>query len=162
MKSLCVLVCVMLLSLSAFTQEIQEQSFVVNIEVPVRVYKGDTFAGDLKIDDFEVFEDLGAAFAVGVAAEDPHVAVGVLLHEFGQDPAGGDAREVGGPVVVGDAAVVPAGSAERWDVGQHQDVLIVLQRCREDAAEVLGGFVAEGLELLLQLFGQNQRRREAA
>jgi hypothetical protein len=43
--------------LSVFTQEIQEQSFVVNIEVPVRVYKGDQFAGDLNIDDFEVFED---------------------------------------------------------------------------------------------------------
>jgi hypothetical protein len=46
-----------LLSFSVFSQEIQEQSFVVNIEVPVRVYKGDTFVGDLSIDDFEVLED---------------------------------------------------------------------------------------------------------
>jgi len=30
---------------------------VINIEVPVRVFKGDTFVGDLSIDDFEVFED---------------------------------------------------------------------------------------------------------
>jgi len=29
----------------------------VNIEVPVRVFKGDTFVEDLSIDDFEVFED---------------------------------------------------------------------------------------------------------
>jgi hypothetical protein len=57
MKNLCLLVCIVLLSFSVFSQEIQEQSFVVNIEVPVRVYKGDTFVGDLSIDDFEVLED---------------------------------------------------------------------------------------------------------
>ena len=57
MKKLCVLMCLVLLIISAFSQEIQEQSFVVNIEVPVRVFRGDTFAGDLSIDDFEVLED---------------------------------------------------------------------------------------------------------
>ena len=57
MKKLCVLMCLVLPIISAFSQEIQEQSFVVNIEVPVRVFRGDTFAGDLSIDDFEVLED---------------------------------------------------------------------------------------------------------
>ena len=57
MKKLCVLICVVFLIISAFSQEIQEESFVVNIEVPVRVYKGETFTEDLSIDDFEVLED---------------------------------------------------------------------------------------------------------
>ncbi len=57
MKKLCVFIFCMLLSLSVFPQEIQEESMVVNIEVPVRVYRGDTFVGDLSINDFEVFED---------------------------------------------------------------------------------------------------------
>lgn len=51
------LICILSLNFSVFSQEIQEQSFVVNIEVPVRVYKGDTFVGDLSINDFEVLED---------------------------------------------------------------------------------------------------------
>jgi VWFA-related protein len=50
-------VCVFLLSFSLFSQDIQEQSFVVNIEVPVRVFSGDSFVQDLSIDDFEVLED---------------------------------------------------------------------------------------------------------
>lgn len=50
-------ICIVLLSFSVFSQEIQEESFVVNIEVPVRVYKGATFVEDLSIDDFEVLED---------------------------------------------------------------------------------------------------------
>lgn len=38
-------------------QEIQETAISVNIEVPVRVYKGNNFVNDLTIDDFEVYED---------------------------------------------------------------------------------------------------------
>lgn len=38
-------------------QEIQEEAIAINIEVPVRVYKGDTFVDDLKIEDFEIYED---------------------------------------------------------------------------------------------------------
>ncbi len=37
-------------------QEIQEEAIVINIEVPVRVFKGDTFIDNLIIDDFEVYE----------------------------------------------------------------------------------------------------------
>ncbi|MEE8605801.1 MAG: hypothetical protein V3S65_10515 [Candidatus Aminicenantaceae bacterium] len=57
MKKIFLLICILSLNFSVFSQEIQEQSFVVNIEVPVRVYKGGTFVGDLSIDDFEVLED---------------------------------------------------------------------------------------------------------
>lgn len=57
MKKTYVVICILLLSFSVFSQEIQEESIVINIEVPVRVFKGDAFVGDLSIDDFEVFED---------------------------------------------------------------------------------------------------------
>jgi VWFA-related protein len=40
-----------------FSQELRHDVTVVNISVPVRVYKGDQFVDDLKIDDFEVYED---------------------------------------------------------------------------------------------------------
>jgi hypothetical protein len=38
-------------------QEIQEEAIAINIEVPVRVYKGNTFIDNLTIEDFEVYED---------------------------------------------------------------------------------------------------------
>ena len=38
-------------------QILQEKSLVVNIEVPTRVYHGDTFVENLKISDFQIFED---------------------------------------------------------------------------------------------------------
>jgi VWFA-related protein len=57
MKNLYLYGCILLLSFSVFSQEIQEESFVVNIEVPVRVFSGDSFVQDLSIDDFEVLED---------------------------------------------------------------------------------------------------------
>ncbi len=57
MKKACLFLCAVLMGISVFPQELQEESFVVNIEVPVRVFKGDTFVDDLSIDDFEVFED---------------------------------------------------------------------------------------------------------
>ncbi|MCX7975201.1 MAG: hypothetical protein N3B16_12010 [Candidatus Aminicenantes bacterium] len=38
-------------------QRIQEESIVINVEVPVRVFKGSQFVDDLKLNDFEVTED---------------------------------------------------------------------------------------------------------
>jgi len=38
-------------------QEIQETAISVNIEVPVRVYKGNDFVNDLSIAEFEIYED---------------------------------------------------------------------------------------------------------
>ena len=40
-----------------FAQEIQHETIVVNIEVPVRVFDGGKFVENLTIDDFEVYED---------------------------------------------------------------------------------------------------------
>jgi VWFA-related protein len=38
-------------------QEIQEEAMAINIEIPVRVFKGNNFIDDLNIEDFEVYED---------------------------------------------------------------------------------------------------------
>ncbi len=46
-----------LLGLSLTAQELQHESVVVNIEIPVRVFKGDKFIDNLSIDDFELYED---------------------------------------------------------------------------------------------------------
>jgi VWFA-related protein len=45
------------LASTLFTQQESHDVSVINIEVPVRVFKGDTFVDNLTIDDFEVFED---------------------------------------------------------------------------------------------------------
>jgi len=42
---------------SVFPQQIAEESLVVNIEVPVRVYNDNLFVDDLIIDDFKIYED---------------------------------------------------------------------------------------------------------
>jgi VWFA-related protein len=39
------------------TQRIQHEAVSINIEIPVRVFSGDTFVDDLTIDDFEIYED---------------------------------------------------------------------------------------------------------
>ena len=38
-------------------QDIQHEAIAINIEVPVRVFKGDTFIDNLKINDFELYEE---------------------------------------------------------------------------------------------------------
>jgi VWFA-related protein len=45
------------ISFLLFPQEITHDVKVVNIEVPVRVFKGDEFVDDLTLKDFEVYED---------------------------------------------------------------------------------------------------------
>lgn len=45
------------LSLVLFAQELTHESLVINIEIPVRVFKGSTFVDNLTIEDFEVYED---------------------------------------------------------------------------------------------------------
>jgi hypothetical protein len=58
MRKLAFLIPVIVLSLYTFSQEIfVKESLVINIEVPVRVFKNNIFVEDLTIDDFEVLED---------------------------------------------------------------------------------------------------------
>jgi len=48
---------IFVLGLSLFAQEITHETLVINIEVPVRVFKGGQFIDNLTIDDFEIYED---------------------------------------------------------------------------------------------------------
>ena len=57
MKKIVLLSVSVLLSLSLFAQQVAEESIVINIEVPVRVFQGDAFVDSLTIKDFEVLED---------------------------------------------------------------------------------------------------------
>lgn len=62
MKKTLLLAILIFLCLSLFSQQESQQSFieqslVVNVEVPVRVFKGSTFIDNLTMKDFEVFED---------------------------------------------------------------------------------------------------------
>jgi VWFA-related protein len=51
------IIAVMTLCLALFAQEPSHDVSVINIEVPVRVFKGSTFVDNLTINDFEVYED---------------------------------------------------------------------------------------------------------
>jgi len=57
MKKIILLAVPVILSLSLFAQQVAEESIVINIEVPVRVFQGDEFVDSLTIKDFEVLED---------------------------------------------------------------------------------------------------------
>ena len=57
MKKHTIILAILVLGLTLFAQEIKQEAVAINIEVPVRVYKGDNFVDDLTINDFEVYED---------------------------------------------------------------------------------------------------------
>jgi len=58
LKKIFIFVFVMISSYASFPQQsFIEQSLVINVEVPVRVYKGNTFINDLSIKDFQLFDD---------------------------------------------------------------------------------------------------------
>ncbi len=57
MKKFIPVLAALILSLALLAQEIQHETIVVNIEVPVRVFDGGQFVENLTIDDFEVYED---------------------------------------------------------------------------------------------------------
>ncbi len=57
MKKHILLIGILALGLAIPAQEIQHETIAINIEVPVRVFKGGKFVDNLTIDDFEVYED---------------------------------------------------------------------------------------------------------
>ncbi|MGD2246204.1 MAG: hypothetical protein PVI11_06635 [Candidatus Aminicenantes bacterium] len=57
MKKLPIIVSLIIVSVVLIAQEIQHEAVAINIEVSVRVFKGDTFIDNLTIEDFEVYED---------------------------------------------------------------------------------------------------------
>ncbi len=57
MKKIVLIVSIVVLAAILFSQELQYEAVAINIEVPVRVFKGDVFVDDLALDDFELYED---------------------------------------------------------------------------------------------------------
>ncbi|MCK4819678.1 hypothetical protein KA005_28185, partial [bacterium] len=57
MKKLFLAMGILAICITSISQEIQHDAVAINIEVPVRVFKGATFIDNLTIDDFEVYED---------------------------------------------------------------------------------------------------------
>ncbi len=57
MKKHTIILAILVLGLALVAQEIQQQAVAINIEVPVRVFKGKTFIDNLTIDDFEIYEE---------------------------------------------------------------------------------------------------------
>jgi hypothetical protein len=57
MKKSITLLGVFILSFTLLAQEVSHETLVINIEVPVRVFKGSRFIDNLTIDDFEVYEN---------------------------------------------------------------------------------------------------------
>jgi VWFA-related protein len=57
MKKHILVIGILVLGLTILAQEIQHETIAINIEVPVRVYKGDNFVDNLTIDDFEILEE---------------------------------------------------------------------------------------------------------
>ncbi len=57
MKKLFLAIGILVICITSVSQEIQHEAVAINIEVPVRVFKGDTFIDNLTINDFELHED---------------------------------------------------------------------------------------------------------
>ena len=57
MKKPILIIGILFLSLATLAQEISHDVSVINIEVPVRVFKGSKFINNLTINDFEIYEE---------------------------------------------------------------------------------------------------------
>ena len=57
MKKLFLAMGILAICITSISQDIQHEAVAVNIEVPVRVFKGDTFIDNLTMDDFELYEE---------------------------------------------------------------------------------------------------------
>ena len=57
MKNLLLEIGIITICITSISQEIQHEAVAINIEVPVRVFKGDMFIDNLTIDDFELYEN---------------------------------------------------------------------------------------------------------
>jgi VWFA-related protein len=57
MKKIIPALVIVCLAWASAAQDLQHEVTTLNIEVPVRVFQGDTFVSDLTLEDFEIFED---------------------------------------------------------------------------------------------------------
>ena len=57
MRNLIHIIGAIVLGLGVAAQELQHEVVAINVEVPIRVFRGNTFVDNLTINDFEVYED---------------------------------------------------------------------------------------------------------
>ena len=57
MKKLFFFAALLIVGVSLFSQQVSKETFVINVEVPVRVFKGSQFIDNLSLNDFEIFEN---------------------------------------------------------------------------------------------------------
>ncbi len=57
MKKQILIILIAALCFTFSSYQIQEERLVINVEIPVRVFEGNTFVDNLTIEDFEVYED---------------------------------------------------------------------------------------------------------
>ena len=57
LKKYCLFISCVILVMSASSQDVKEESVVINVEVPVRVYQGNIFISHLTKNDFELYEN---------------------------------------------------------------------------------------------------------
>jgi len=57
MRNLMIFLIILFLSLPVICQDVQEESLVINVEVPVRIFRDGNFVDTLSINDFEIYEN---------------------------------------------------------------------------------------------------------
>ena len=91
MKNFLLIAGFFIFGLILFSQELQYDAIAINIEVPVRVFKGDRFIDNLTIDDFEVYEEgklqkIEAVYLIkktGIAREESEIQKEIARKKFG-------------------------------------------------------------------------------
>ena len=95
MKKVIILSIMVMMAVILAAQELQHEAIAINVEVPVRVFKGGLFIDDLTIDDFELFEDgvkqkIDAVYLIKkttIEREESELAKEVAMQRFAPKPA---------------------------------------------------------------------------
>ena len=95
MKKVIVLSITVMLAVILAAQELQHEAIAINVEVPVRVFKGSSFIDNLTIGDFELFEDgvkqkIDAVYLIKkttIEREESELAKEVAMQRFAPKPA---------------------------------------------------------------------------
>jgi len=95
MKKLIVLSITVILTVFLSAQELQHEAVAINVEVPVRVFKGGVFIDDLTIDDFELYEErikqkIDAVYLIKkttIAREESELAKEEAMRKFAPKPS---------------------------------------------------------------------------
>jgi hypothetical protein len=95
LKKLIIISIIVILAVILSAQEIQHEAVAINVEVPVRVFKGGLFIDNLSIEDFELYEDgikqkIDAVYLIKkttIEREESELAKEVAMRKFAPKPA---------------------------------------------------------------------------